>query len=137
MNQPLTTIPMPGMPMAPAQIRPAAWTPAPYRPGPSPFMAQPRRRMGQIFGSKSLFDHPGIALAVDAGAISISIYGIKNFKSKTWRTVAWATLIATGVKAVNDLVRLFTSPGPAPSVQPPPQGTTTAPMQPTQQQVAP
>jgi len=88
MNQPLTTIPMPGMPMAPAQIRPAAWTPAPYRPGPSPFMAQPRRRMGQIFGSKSLFDHPGIALAVDAGAISISIYGIKNFKSKTWRTVA-------------------------------------------------
>lgn len=118
MNQPLTTIPMPGMPMAPAQIRPAAWTPAPYRPGPSPFMAQPRPRLGQIFGSKSLFDHPAISLAVDAGAISIALLGTKQFKTKTWQVIAWATLIASSVKAVNDLVRLFTMPGPAPA-QPP------------------
>jgi hypothetical protein len=118
MNQPLTTIPMPGMPMAPAQIRPAAWTPAPYRPGPSPFMAQPRPRLGQLFGSKSLFDHPAIALALDAGAISISLLGVKQFKSRTWQVIAWATLIGTGVKAVNDLVRLFTMPGPAPAQAP-------------------
>lgn len=121
----LTTIPMPGMPMAPAGIRPAAWSPAPYRPGPSPFIAQPRPRMGQIFGSKSLFDHPAIALAIDAGAISIALLGTKQFKSKTWQTVAWVTLVATGIKAVNDLVRLFTMPGPAP-VTPP---ATTAPAQ--------
>lgn len=124
MNQPLTTIPMPGMPMAPAQIRPAAWTPAPYGPGPSPFMAQPRPRLGQLFGSRSLFDHPAIALAIDAGAISIALLGTKQFRSRTWQVVAWATLIASSVKAVNDLVRLFTTPGPAPAA-PVPQGSTT------------
>jgi len=112
----LTTIPMPGM--APAGIRPAAWTPAPYRPGASPFMAQPRARMGQIFGSKSLFDHPAIALAVDAGAISIALLGTKQFKGN-WRLIAWATLIASGIKAVNDLVRLFTLPGPSMQVPQP------------------
>jgi hypothetical protein len=112
----LTTVPMPGM--SPAGIRPASWAPTPYRPGPSPFMAQPRRRMGQIFGSQSLFDHPAIALAIDAGAISIALLGTKQFKDKTWRTVAWATLIASGIKAVNDLVRLFTMPGPAPAPAP-------------------
>jgi len=114
----LTTVPMPGMPMAPAQIRPAAWAPAPYRPGPSPFMAQPRPRLGQIFGSKSLFDHPAISLALDAGAISIALLGTKQFKTKTWQTIAWITLIGSGVKAVNDLVRLFTMPGPAPAAPP-------------------
>jgi hypothetical protein len=116
---------MPGM-MAPAGIRPAAWTPAAYRPGPSPFMAQPRPRMGQIFGSKSLFDHPAIALAIDAGTISIALLGMKEFKSKTWRGVALATLIAAGLKAVNDLVRLFTMPGPVAAV---PQPAQTAPVQ--------
>ncbi len=121
MHQPLTTIPMPGM--IPAGIRPTAYTPAPYRPGPSPFIAQPRRRMGQIFGSQSLFDHPAIALAVDAGAISIALLGAKQFKTKTWRVIAWATLIASSVKAVNDLVRLFTMPGPAPAQTVPPPAT--------------
>lgn len=122
----LTTIPMPGM--MPAGIRPAAWAPAPYRPGPSPFIAQPRARMGQIFGSKSLFDHPAIALAVDAGAISIALLGTKQFKSKTWKAISWVTLVITSMKAVNDLVRLFTMPGPAP--QPPaPASTEIAPKQ--------
>lgn len=111
----LTTVPMPGMPMAPAQIRPAAWAPAPYRPGPSPFMAQPRPRMGQIFGSKSLIDHPAIALALDAGAISIALLGTKQFRTKTWRTIAWVTLIGSSIKAVNDLIRLFAAPAPAPA----------------------
>lgn len=106
----MTTIPMPGMPMAPAQIRPASWAPAPYQPGPSPFMAQPRPRMGQIFGSKSLLDHPAIALALDAGAISIALLGTKQFKTKTWRTIAWVTLIASSIKAVNDMIRLFATP---------------------------
>lgn len=124
----LTTIPMPGM--APAGIRPAAWAPAAYRPGSSVFMAQPRPRMGQIFGSKSLFDHPAIALAIDAGAISIALLGTKQFKGN-WRYVAWATLIGTGIKAINDLVRLFTMPGPAPT---PP---ATAPAQTPPAQVAP
>lgn len=117
--QQIMTVPMAGM--APAGIRPAAWSPAPYRPGPSPFMAQPRPRLGQIFGSKSLFDHPAIALAIDAGAISVALMGTKLFKDQTWRTIAWATLIASGLKAVNDLVRLFTLPGPV-AAQPQPGG---------------
>lgn len=82
--------------------------------------------MGQIFGSKSLFDHPAIALAIDAGTISIALLGMKEFKSKTWRGVALATLIAAGLKAVNDLVRLFTMPGPVAAV---PQPAQTAPVQ--------
>lgn len=108
----LTTIPMPGV--APVGIRPAAWTPAPFRPTGSPFMAQPRRRMGQLFGSTSLFNHPAVELAIDAGAISISYLATKQFKGN-WRYVAWGTLIASSIKALNDLVRLFTMPGPAPT----------------------
>lgn len=123
--QQLTTIPMPGM-MAPTGIRPAAWAPTQYRPGPSPFMAQARPRMGQIFGSRSIFDHPAIALALDAGAISIALLGTKQFKGRTWKGIAWATLIMSGIKAVNDLVRLFTMPGPAPTLPAPAQTTTPA-----------
>jgi len=83
--------------------------------------------MGQLFGSKSLFDHPAIALAIDAGAISIALLGTKQFKGKTWQVIAWATLIASSVKAVNDLVRLLTSPGPVPAVTPPPAAQQVAP----------
>jgi len=125
--QQIVTVPMAGM--APTGIRPAAWTPAPYHPGTSPFMAQPRPRMGQIFGSKSLFDHPAIALAIDAGAISVALMGTKLFKDKTWKTIAWATLIASGIKAVNDLVRLFTAPGPVPASPQPGAPVPTAPAQ--------
>jgi hypothetical protein len=76
-------------------------------------MGRPKRRLGQIFGSQSIFDHPLIALAVDAGAISISALGIRKFDG-IWKTVSWAVLVASGIKAINDLVRLMTTPGPAP-----------------------
>lgn len=115
---PITTYPMAravassAPPAAPAP----RWRPTPYGQGSSPFtMGRSRpRRMGQIFGSQSLFDHPLMGLAVDAGAIGVSAIGITQFKGP-WKTVAWAVLVASSIKAVNDLVRLMTMPGPAPT----------------------
>lgn len=105
-----------------SMFQPAKWSPTPYGKGPSPLLGRPRRRMGQIFGSQSIFDHPVIGLAVDAGAISIAALGIRKFDG-IWKTVSWAVLVASGIKAINDLVRLMTMPGPAPvqtqSVAPP------------------
>ncbi len=101
-----------------ATFQPPQWKPAPYGPGPSPFMAKPRpKRLGQIFGSQSLFDHPAIGLAIDAGAISVAFLGTRKFTG-TWRIVSWALLVASGIKAVNDAVRLMTMPGPTPMPAP-------------------
>lgn len=122
----LTTIPMPGM--TPTGIRPAGWAPAPYRPAPSPFMAQPRRRMGQIFGSSGLFSHPAVELVIDAGVITLAYYATKQKEFKGhWRTLAWAVLIASGVKALNDVVMLFSSTPPPAPVEVPVQVTPVAP----------
>lgn len=105
-----------------SMFQPQKWSPTPYGKGPSPLLGRPKRRMGQIFGSQSIFDHPLIGLAVDAGAISIASLGVSKFDG-IWKTVSWAVLVASGVKAINDLVRLMTMPGPAPvqtqSVAPP------------------
>ena len=124
---PITTYPMAQATVPTPTPQGPRWRPAPYTAGASPFMGRiQKRRMGQIFGSQSLFDHPLIGLAVDAGAISISALALAK-KSRggerafegVWRTVAWAVLVASGIKAVNDLVRLMTMPGPVPSTSKP------------------
>lgn len=103
-----------------SMFQPRKWSPTPYGKGPSPLMGRPKRRLGQLFGSQSIFDHPLIGLAVDAGVISISAIALtKKTKGEyvfdgTWRIVTWAILVASGIKAINDLVRLMTMPGPTP-----------------------
>lgn len=114
--QTITTYPMARAVASQAPAAPTPrWRPSPYGQNVSPLIGRSRpRRMGQIFGSQSLFDHPLMGLAVDAGAIGVSAIGITQFKG-AWKTVAWAVLVASSIKAVNDLVRLMTMPGPAPT----------------------